>query len=527
MYKIAKTQDVTFEQNPQNADLAWCHPIPFLPILDEIINIAKQQELPTLSNVAFIGAQHKLETTATLFQSLIKLGAKPENMFFTGKCYSTCVSVENTMKTLRVNIFDDPIPRAPGGYAEACKKVIKKMWKKFDEHLANHEDIKKIIILDDGARVVEELKFLTIINYQVIVIEQTRGGLYSQGLIDHGIFPMISVAQSATKKIIEAPLIATAILTRLQQVVADLKINQATCGVVGNGAVGKMVANYLASLGHAVKVYDQVITIKNHENIRMVSNIEEIFKGSSFVFGCTGRDITEGLDLAPIIDNDQIWISGSSEDREFKSFMLLHAKNLNGVEKFDPMADVLFKLPSGNTITIKQGGFPFNFDRKPWNVPASDIEITQGCLLGAVIQAAIIDEDRTKYKLQPQQQLNPYIQSFIVARWGDREQKSGINRFDKDTIDMFKVPAFIEEKSGRANCVDSLILQRAFQIDFNLNELPVDRYLLDMHKFMHKALLFINQEKAQALDEGTSFDVQQNFGLDYIKQPTTSLNYTI
>ena len=89
MYKTAKTQDVTFEKNPQNAYLSLGNPIPFLPILNEIIKISKKQALPALSNIAFIGAQYKLETTATLFQSLIKLGAKPENIFFTGKCYYT------------------------------------------------------------------------------------------------------------------------------------------------------------------------------------------------------------------------------------------------------------------------------------------------------------------------------------------------------------------------------------------------------------------------------------------------------
>ena len=201
-------------------ELNLTHPIPSLAIMDEMLQLARQHELPTLDKIAFIGAQHKLETTATLFKAIIDLGAKPKNMFFTGKCYSTCPAVEESIKKLGVHVFDDPVPTSPGEYSEACAKVITTMWEQFNNHikeLPDSEKIEKIIILDDGGKIIEGLKFTTIVRYQVIVIEQTRGGLYSKELTDHGIFPIILVAQCAAKRIIEAPLIATAILTRLKK----------------------------------------------------------------------------------------------------------------------------------------------------------------------------------------------------------------------------------------------------------------------------------------------------------------------
>jgi len=458
------------------------HPIPKLEIMDEMIKRAKTHNLPSLSKIAFIGAQHKLETTATLFKAMIELGAKPENMFFTGKCYSTCSAVEATIKGLGIRVFEDPKPRYPGGYSEACTEVIKQMWETFNAHLTRTSDIEKIVILDDGGRVTEELKFITVISYPLVAIEQTRGGLYSKGLIDHGMFPIISVAQSAAKKIIEAPLIATAILTRLEKVVKDLEINQGVCGVIGNGVTGRTVANYLAEIGHKVVVYDQVVTAKSHKSIVMANNIEEIFKNCSFIFGCTGRDITEGLHLQNIIANNQVWISGSSEDREFRSFLLANKEKMT-----KNMDDLLYISPSGNQLTIKQEGFPFNFDKNPWNVPATDIEMTQCCLLGAVMQASVAEHARIKYKaIEPQQLLNPYIQSFIVSSWGDREL-AGERRFEKDIIDMFKIPSWVEEKSGKGNYMDNPLLKAAFQISVDLNALPIDQSVPDMLKFMKKS----------------------------------------
>lgn len=455
------------------------HPIPKLEIMDQMVARTKEHKLPSLSNIAFIGAQHKLETTATLFKAMIELGAKPENMFFTGKCYSTCPEVEVAIKELGVKVFDDPKPSYPGGYSDACSKVMRNMWDEFNEHLEQNPDIEKIVILDDGGRVTEELKFVTTVSYPLVAIEQTRGGLYSKGLTEHGMFPIISVAQSAAKKIIEAPLIATAIFTRLQKIINDLQIQQEICGIIGNGATGKMVSNYLAKHGYKVLVYDQMPTLKNHKNISIAKNIKEMFQTCSFIFGCTGRDITEKLDLQNIITKDQIWISGSSEDREFKNFLLTNKENIKVIGD-----DAICTLSSGSKIIIKQQGFPFNFDRQPWNVLATDIEMTQCCLLGAVLQASLIGSyNPTKFRAtQNAEMLNPYLQSFIVGFWGDREI-IGKNRFDKDLLDMFKIPHWIEKESYPGKCFDYKILKTAFEFEFDLNAMPLEK-VPNMLKFM-------------------------------------------
>lgn len=423
------------------------NPIPKLEIIDTMVEIAKQHKLPSLSDIAFIGAQHKLETTASLFEAMIKLGAKPENMFFTGKCYSTCQEAEEAIKNLGVRVFDDPIPERPGGYTEACYKVVNYMWEVFNAHLENQSNIKKIIVLDDGGRFLESLRFKTIFYYPTVVIEQTRGGLYSKAMIDNELLHTITVAQSATKKYIEPKLIAITMLEKLTKFTEDLDINNGFCGVIGNGCIGSAVANYLASKGHIVLIHDQTVINKTNERILKAKDIIEIFEKCSFIFGCTGQDVTAGLSLKNIINKDQVWISGSSEDQEFKSFLLANKNsyyfqsNIHG--------NVICNLQNGKKITIKQWGFPFNFDGSNNSDPAGDFELTRCCLLGGVIQAALTEAItmNKNYKLYPMQMLNPYIQSFITTAWGSREIANK-NRYPKELFDKFQDISWIQESSS-------------------------------------------------------------------------------
>ena len=422
-------------------------PIPRLKIIDEMVELANQHKLPSLSDIAFIGAQHKLETTASLFEAIIKLGAKPENMFFTGKCYSTSMQAEEAIKGLGVRVFADPKPERPGEYTEACCKVVNYMWEIFNAHLENNLNIKKIIILDDGGRFLETLRFRTMFYYPTVVIEQTRGGLYSKAMIDNELIPIITVAQSATKKHIEPQLIATTMLEKLTKFTQDLDITNGFCGVIGNGCIGSAIANYLASKGHIVLIYDQSFINKTNERIVKANGIMEIFEKCSFIFGCTGQDITAGLKLQDVINKDQVWISGSSEDQEFKNFLLANKNsyyfqsNIHG--------NVICNLKDGKKITIKQWGFPFNFDGTSNSDPTDDFELTRCCLLGGVIQAAlteaiVMNKNHESYSMQ---MLNPYIQSFIATSWGDREIANQ-NRYSKELFNKFKDISWIKKCSN-------------------------------------------------------------------------------
>jgi hypothetical protein len=62
-----------------------------------------------------------------------------------------------------------------------------------------------------------------------------------------------------------------------------------------------------------------------------------------------------------------------------------------------------------------RGGFPVNFDGSSESVPAADIQMTRGLLLGAILQAtALIESGQTN----PERvMLLPEVQQLVVREW--------------------------------------------------------------------------------------------------------------
>lgn len=426
--------------------------IPRLEVLDKMVQSAKNQPLPNLDKTAFVGVQHLLETTATLFQSLIYLGVQPQNMFFSGKCYSTSPSVAKTIEGMGINILPGSKPERIGGYQAASKQDVITLWKQFEE-VSQKREIDRVIILDDGGRCIEEMPNSIPFDYFSASIEQTRGGLYSNSL-DRLVLPLIEVASSAVKKQIESPLIAETILLRVKKLLSGLNLNkQSVCGVVGNGSIGNAVARYLLSLGHHVIVYDENPTsFKEFADkkckLHKMPNIETLISYSSFVFGCTGKDITKDIDIFDIVKNEITLISCTSEDKEFAS--LLEQISKEGKRfYFNPLSDITCLSNKGNKISILRGGFPINFNSSPFSVRSKDIEITRALLLGACIQAISVSnkpiDDNFVNNQQKRHMLDPYLQQFALKEWLKYQPKQ---RYNQELLNKFNDIEWIKTQSG-------------------------------------------------------------------------------
>ena len=156
--------------------------IPKLTLLTEMVSAVKNsQMLPDLSNAMFIGVQHVLETTVTLFDSLKDLGVKYENMYFSGKCYSTALDIEYQVRKRSIHLMQGNKPEELGEYEKYCRKGIAKMWEYFIEDISNKK-VDMIIILDEGGRCLEGMPEFIGFKYRVAAIEQTRAGLYSESV---------------------------------------------------------------------------------------------------------------------------------------------------------------------------------------------------------------------------------------------------------------------------------------------------------------------------------------------------------
>lgn len=420
-----------------------------LPVIDKMVKLVKAQGLPDLSKTVVIGVQHMLETTACLFDALIELGIKPTNMYFSGKCYSSSVSVENTIRKSGINLMPTGLPKGLGLYQEHCREGIKNMWQACIKDL-DTRSVDRIIILDKNGRCLEEMPEYVSFQHRVAGIEQTLSGLYVNS--HHNLpFPLVDVASSAVKKLIEPPLIAAAVLNKVKTTIAKLNLDKHTvCGVIGNGAIGSAVAKHLLSLGYSVLVYDadesDFKEIYNNRLYRM-KNVESLIASAQCIFGCTGRDVTAGLNIFDIVKKDKILISCTSEDKEFMSFLKAIAKE-SRIIPTDPLSDIKCRSNNGSKILILGGGFPINFDRKAWNVPTKDIEVTQGLLLGSCLQAIYSASkpvnDSMTINEPSRQALDPYIQRWVVENWIDQQPSE---RYTRELIEKFQNLEFIVKHS--------------------------------------------------------------------------------
>lgn len=445
--------------------------IPTLKLLDDMVTFFKfSNNFPDFSNTIFVGVQHILETTVTLFDALIELGVKPENMYFSGKCYSTSPVIAQQIRKRKINLMEDNKPEEIGQYEKYCRRGIAKMWAIVVNDLKNR-NIDQIVVLDEGGRCLEMMPEFVRFEYKIGAIEQTRAGLYTNAVDSNQlIFPLIEVASCVVKKTLEPPLIAAAVISRLENLLLKLKPNPETTffGIVGNGAIGNGLCKYLLSNGYKVICYDEseaAFKDISDKSFYRVETIPSVIANSNIILGCTGKDITEGLDIFSMVQKDKIFVSCTSEDKEFRSLLRKIGQD-NSID-IEVLSDIVCLSKNKNKITVLQGGFPFNFDRNPWNVPAKDIEVTQGLLLGACIQAVTCAtkpiHDGKTINRGTRQTLNPLIQSYVALHWLSRRPK---NEYPANYHELFKILEWIQKNSG-GEYYENNFLNQCFQIVSN------------------------------------------------------------
>ncbi len=444
---------------------------PHLFVLDQIVNQAKDSEAFNnirFDRIAIVGMQHLLETTSTLvLDGLVALGVKTEHIFLAGKCYSASPNVERFLRKQGVHVITMDKPEQPGEYWRSCKRAVNTLWTTFCEHI-NLTDIDSVIILDDGARTAEYIPKNLQLKLKIAVIEQTRGGLYRPTL-KQKMTPLIDVASSAAKKILEPPLIAEAIHAKIDQAIHRFKLEKNyVCAIVGLGSIGKAVTEHLLSLGYHVIIYDtdhRISTQKllEHDKCHQVDSIQKAIINANCIFGCTGKDITHGIDIFNIIEGEKIFISCSSEDKEFLTLLGVAKSQLD----INTLSDLVFHTGEyKDKVIIASGGFPINFDGSKSSVPAEDISLTRGLLLCAFLQAASIVNEPSNSKTNIMHQaLDPLLQSFVASTW---LEKQGNNRHHQTTIDNFKNNyEWIIENSGGESVVNVALYHSFYQKNSN------------------------------------------------------------
>lgn len=126
--------------------------IPKCEVIDKLVESLTADKLNNINTTAFIGVQHMLKTTLSLFEGLIRCGVQPKHMFFTGKSYSNCEAVMNKALTMGIHLTKSKFHSQRRNFRSAMMQNLRFMWAKFEEHISRHHQIDTIIILDEGGR---------------------------------------------------------------------------------------------------------------------------------------------------------------------------------------------------------------------------------------------------------------------------------------------------------------------------------------------------------------------------------------
>jgi hypothetical protein len=84
---------------------------------------------------------------------------------------------------------------------------------------------------------------------------------------------------------------------------------------------------------------------------------------------------------------------------------------------------VFYETKKGFTIEILRSGFPITFNGHPQPAPAVDIQLTQGLLLCALLQANFMLPLHAEENKKERIMLDPAIQSFICHNWAKTQPK--------------------------------------------------------------------------------------------------------
>jgi hypothetical protein len=351
--------------------------------------------------------QHLLETTGSLIQALVSLGLHPRNVYILGKAYSSNSTVEARLRGLGTHVVEAGRQQRWGEYSTQLTEDVSRLWNQVAEGIeAQRPDA--LIVLDDGGFCIKGMPAFR--NLPVVSIEQTMSGL---ALLDvPPLCPVIDVASSAAKQWIEPPMISEAVLAKLQ----PYRLPDSPVGVVGFGNIGKAMTQTLSRIQSRILAFDENIGPGGGSGTTVFcDSLDELYSKSAIIFGCTGKDTLAGKSWWPKLAGERLLISCSSQDMEFRSILLsLNDGNHELVSSQQLTSEVMVPLGRGN-LRILRGGFPVNFDGSRESVPAADIQMTRGLLLGAILQAvSLIGNGQTK----PQRtKLLPELQRLVVREW--------------------------------------------------------------------------------------------------------------
>lgn len=343
------------------------------PLVTKVVSKYHQD---SLKNTLVIACQHLLFDAYLLFLALESLGLKKSNVLLMGKCYSSNLDVINKMKLHGYFVyesleeFDSHRP-----YDEQFQTDVLSF---VDNVLMTYDlsSYDKIVILDDGGRLISAFSTKNLSFDNFLGVEQTTSG-FAELSKNQLKFKVVNVARSKTKLEIESIFIARIILEQLNSYLAKLNYQPKNWMILGHGYIGRALKTKLQESN-----IDPVFFDLNQElSIIKQDDFEIYVEKSDVILGCSGS-VSLHQRYHSLIKKQLILASASSSDREFDA---VHFR------KKLPRVDNCHENMVINNVHLLNCGFPINFFGGVQSMPLHERQLTMSLIISAILNLHVIN----------------------------------------------------------------------------------------------------------------------------------------
>ena len=390
-----------------------------MPILAELVDHLRKDRFSFGQNVLLFGTQHLMRQALGLTWALNALGIRYQQMFISGKAYSTHPATFRELQALGVNLPPERAYRFDLAQVEEQVTDLASLQRRFARLKARQVN-PTIVVLDDGGHALTNILHFVTEPYSIIGVEQTASGFIQPGIKSIP-FPTVDVAASAVKRLCEPPMVIAAALHHADRILREWPT--ARVGIVGLGYVGSALFRALAARGVSLAIFDERPDAYPDlaKGIR-ARRVHDVFEHCDVIFGCTGSDITADLEaevgargLTPRVRYLASLSSGDDEFFSLKKALLRRCMPLARTYSWESIPDIVGEC-WGSSFTIARNGFPINFDNSGESAPLEQIQGTIAALIAAVCQASRIGRALAA-PVHTRMKLEPAFQGWLFAKW--------------------------------------------------------------------------------------------------------------
>lgn len=375
-----------------------------LPVLDRWVE--EHGDQTTFKGVTVLQIQHQLGNHFPQARALLDIGLDRSKLIWIDIPYTSIPEVRRTLieeleiprKNFHIHDFR-VLDRYPPFQIKRVQEIYASL-------LSDPPD--RLIVLDDGAYFLEAASSFAKQLPAVAIVEQTTRGLIkieeNPALrLYASQFPIVNVARSDPKTILEPPFIGRAVcdtLLRRIKPLLDISIGF-RCLVLGFGAIGQQVAEFLPE---KLGLPRDHVHVHDPSPGRQKSALEAGFSKWDrndfslrfhLVVGCSGRKSFILGDRA-YLEDGAVLASASSGTVELSRQDFIELADVSdiddisiireGLDESNIHSDLHIKLVD-RSVTFVNGGFPVNFDGRVNCIPGRYIQPTPTMMVAAAAQA--------------------------------------------------------------------------------------------------------------------------------------------